>query len=86
MTPRLLNGPASARRAHSRTSVPVAPGIVAGNPIAMSTKICLPPDLWLIESVSGAVQTPGAARLEQRQAGTGAPAMRKRFVVSRRRR
>src|SRR5215211_6297190 len=45
--PRLENGPETARLAQSRTSEPLVPGIVAGNPIAISTALPTLPLLLL---------------------------------------
>jgi hypothetical protein len=43
-TPRLANGPASARLAHSRTPRPSTPGVVVGNPTPIS--MLAPPRRW----------------------------------------
>src|SRR5215216_5848428 len=43
-TPRLANGPASARRAHSSTSGPPVPGVVVGSPTP--TSMPAPPRRW----------------------------------------
>src|SRR5215217_5779530 len=50
-TPRLANGPWSARRAHSRIPVPSAPGVVVGSPTPTSIARSSPPldQFWCAE-------------------------------------